>query len=255
VSDQRFGVRCEAIPSVIITHQVFPFTPMAQSALRAFNRRRIERFDRCWIMDEPEAPGLAGELSHGKGLPVSARYIGTLSRMTSTQSSKQRGAAHLAPKRSVMAVISGPEPQRTLFEEKVIAQLRNLPGEHLVVQGLPSKPMDRTEGNITIRSHMNADELGEAMRNAELIVSRSGYTTLMDLAALGRSGLIVPTPGQSEQEYLARLHGDTGRFIVHTQDALDIAKALAAQQRSHPARTNNAGLLERALEDLAALTH
>src|SRR5688572_2807995 len=81
ISDQRFGIRSSALPSVVITHQVFPFTPIAQRALRKLNIRHLERFDRCWIMDEPTAPGLAGELSHGAGMPRNARYIGILSRM------------------------------------------------------------------------------------------------------------------------------------------------------------------------------
>lgn len=247
ISDQRFGIRSDELPSVLITHQVFPFTPFAQGALRKLNVRHIERFDRCWIMDEPEAPGLAGELSHGRSLPSNARYIGTVSRMSV---SGPRGAAAY----HVVAVISGPEPQRTLLEQRLIPQLRDLPGDHLLLLGQPNSQRNERIGNLTVLAHLPGRELTDAMRNAQLIISRSGYTTLMDLAAIGRSALIVPTPGQAEQEYLGELHARTGRFLVQRQGQLDVKSALAhISPVRHPAPTERSPLLEQALEDLATL--
>jgi predicted glycosyltransferase len=246
ISDQRFGVRSEQVPGVLITHQVFPFTPVAQRLMRAINRRHIARFDRCWIMDEEQAPGLAGELSHGRDLPANARYIGVHSRMA------QHDGAGAVARHRVVAVISGPEPQRTLFEEKLIAQLTDLPGEHLLVRGKPCARGARQLGNLHVVDHLSAADLRTALLGAERIVSRSGYTTLMDLVALGRSALIVPTPGQPEQEYLARLHSGTGRFLVQHQQALDLRAALAWKPASVPPHTSPAGL-ERALQDLATL--
>jgi predicted glycosyltransferase len=246
ISDQRFGVRSEQVPGLLITHQVFPFTPVAQRLMRAINRRHIARFDRCWIMDEEQAPGLAGELSHGRDLPANARYIGVHSRMA-----PHDGAGAVARHR-VVAVISGPEPQRTLFEEKLIAQLTDLPGEHLLVRGKPGARGARQLGNLHVVDHLSAADLRTALLGAERIVSRSGYTTLMDLVALGRSALIVPTPGQPEQEYLARLHRGTGRFLVQHQRNLDLRAALAwapAPAAPHPADH----ALEHALQDLAAM--
>lgn len=93
------------------------------------------------------------------------------------------------------------------------------------------------------------------MANAELIVSRSGYTTLMDLVALGRSAVIIPTPGQAEQEYLGELHARTGRFVVQHQEHIDLEDALSLSSSAaaaHSGRHDHA-LLERALEELAAL--
>lgn len=246
ISDQRFGLRSPDLHSVIITHQVFPFTPLAQKALRRLNRYHLERFDRCWIMDEPAAPGLAGELAHGTPHPANARYIGTVSRMGSSGPSPSKGY-------EVVAVISGPEPQRTLLEERLLDRLHALPGRHLLVVGQPHLHKDQHHGNVHVRSHLDAEELESRLRSASLIVSRSGYTTLMDLAAIGRSALIIPTPGQAEQEYLGDLHQRTGRFVVQHQDAIDLPKAMAqvsaAEQR--PAAEHNT-LLEQALEELAA---
>lgn len=250
ISDQRFGLRAPDLPGVIITHQVFPFTPFAQAALRELNRWHLGRFDRCWIMDEAEAPGLAGDLAHGKPLPANARYIGTVSRMEPSRSDPTR-------RFRIVAVISGPEPQRTLLENILIDRLVALPGEHLLVRGRPGDATDRTVYNVTVVDHLAGDGLAEAMCASELIVSRSGYTTLMDLAAIGRSALIVPTPGQEEQEYLGTLHARTGRFLVQPQNAIDLPAALRwSAAASHTVNRASTGTgLEQALQDLAALIH
>lgn len=247
ISDQRFGIRSAELPSVIITHQVFPFTPLAQGALRKLNLRHIARFDRCWIMDEPTAPGLAGELSHGTSLPGNSRYIGTISRM--------RAVVPRPEKRyDIVAVISGPEPQRTMLDRILTEQLQGLPGEHLLVQGLPASRGKVQVGNVCQVPHMGATELTSHLAAAEYIVSRSGYTTLMDLVALGRSAVVIPTPGQAEQEYLGELHDRTGRFVVQHQHDIRLDKALkkldnglvAPPRHGHP-------LLGEALADLASL--
>lgn len=247
ISDQRFGLRAHQLPSVLITHQVFPFTPIAQGVLRKLNQRHIARFDRCWIMDEREAPGLAGELSHGRNLPANARYIGTLSRMRPGQRGE---VAHYR----IVAVISGPEPHRTLVDAILTEQLQRIEGQHLLVRGLPGKAEDEQRGNVLCVPHWGSAELAAAMAAAELVVSRSGYTTLMDLIALGRSALVIPTPGQAEQEYLGALHVRTGRFVVQAQHQVDVKAALgngAAKARLGPFNDHQG--LEQALDELAGL--
>lgn len=254
ISDNRFGVRAEHLPSVIMTHQVFPFTPLAQGALRRLNRHHLSRFHRTWIVDEPDAPGLAGELSHGPhggragtSLPANARYIGIISRMRPRP--LEGTSAH-----RVVAVISGPEPQRSLLEERLLEQLQRVPGAHLLVRGLPQLSGEEQRGNVTVLPHLGGDALAAAMQQAALVISRSGYTTLMDLTALGRSALVIPTPGQEEQEYLGELHRRTGRFIVQAQETIDVDAALQQAQVLRPSatRTDN-GLLDAALHDLAGL--
>lgn len=248
ISDQRFGIRSTELPSVVITHQVYPFTPLAQRALRELNVRNLEKFDRCWIMDVPDAPGLAGELSHGDVLPHNARYIGTQSRMHGGVRSAEAKAYR------IVAVISGPEPQRTLLDYALTEQLQRIPGEHLLVRGLPAQDGTQHRNNVTTVTHLHGEALTSAMAHAEMIVSRSGYTTLMDLAALGRSALIIPTPGQEEQEYLGALHARTGRFIVQQQDRIDLEAALRehATVRNIPPAAQGP-LLDEALSDLAGL--
>ncbi len=247
ISDQRFGIRAEELPSVIISHQVFPFTPIAQGLLRRFNLHQIRHFDRCWIPDDPRSPGLAGELSHGAMLPANACYIGPVSRMDPT-----RAIAPSMPYR-VVCVISGSEPQRTLLEQQLMKQLQRIRGDHLLVLGKPDPPLDEVVGNVRRRGHLGGDALTGALLQAELIVSRTGYTTLLDLARIGRSALVVPTPGQEEQEYLGELHARTGRFVVQAQEQLDVAGALAKGTGALGAAPADPQLLERALQELAAL--
>lgn len=262
ISDQRFGIRAQGLPCVLITHQVFPFTPFAQGMLRRFNLHNIRRFDRCWIPDDEQAPGLAGELSHGprlreddsaramRNIPDNARYIGPISRMDPTKA--------IAPKEPyrIVCVISGPEPQRTLLEEELMKQLPLINGQHLLVRGKPEPALDETIGNVRRLSHTGGDALTGALLQAQLIVSRTGYTTLMDLAHIGRSALLIPTPGQEEQEYLGVLHARSGRFFVQSQEKLDIKEVLengGLKDVKVEMGTGTDGGLEHALQDLAAL--
>lgn len=254
ISDQRSGIRAEGLPSVLITHQLFPFTPFAQGLLRRINLRSVARFDRCWIPDSEEAPGLAGELSHGRDTPRNVRYIGPISRMDPTKVK--------APVETyrVVCVISGPEPQRTLLEDELMRQLPAIPGNHLLVLGRPGSMLDERLGNVHRLGHLGGDALTGALLHAELIVSRTGYTTLMDLHRIGRPALLIPTPGQHEQEYLGKLHARAGLFHVQAQDRLSIAAVLGkekATDRTTPGTTRAPGAseagLERALQDLASL--
>lgn len=254
ISDQRFGIRAEGLPSVIITHQLFPFTPFAQGVLRRINLRSVARFDRCWIPDDAQEPGLAGELSHGRNVPQNARYIGPISRLDPSK------AIAPANKYRIVCVISGPEPQRTLLEEELLRQLPRIEGQHLLVRGKPEPVLDETIGNVRRLSHLSGDALTGALLQAELIVSRTGYTTLMDLARIGRSALVIPTPGQEEQEYLGELHSRSGRFFVQRQDAMDLRTAWKASRDKGQATSSNVrgggggDALEHALQDLARLT-
>ena len=248
ISDQRFGIRAAGIPSVLITHQVFPFSPFAQGLARRINTRHIDRFDRCWIPDHALAPGLAGELSHGSIMPGNIRYIGPVSRFIGL------ATPDLERTYRIVAVISGPEPQRSLFKQLLIDRLPHIPGEHLIVDGTPEKATTHQVGNITMVGHLNATALYEVIKGAELIIARTGYTTLMDLDALGRAALLVPTPGQSEQEYLGLLHRRNNLHRIRSQDALDMLEVLN-DPPSGIHRAWDPSPLMAAMTDLATLVH
>lgn len=220
ISDNRFGCYHPDTRNIFITHQINLHLPWWLSPGRWINRRWIRNFDECWIPDNEKLPNISGELSHPpiQGLPTF--YIGLLSRMRFYQ----------RPVRyDVVVVLSGPEPQRSILESKILQQARELPFRFLIVQGKPPKKKHYFDAhNIEILSFLTTKDLNDAMLSGDIIISRSGYSTIMDLTKLGKKAFLIPTPGQTEQEYLARLFLHKGVFYSQSQQKLDIAKGLTA---------------------------
>lgn len=228
ISDNRYGLYHKKIPCIFITHQLrikLPFGNKTEGWLRQINYRYIQRFSGCWVPDYEAGPGLAGELSHPAQKPrVPLTYIGPLSRFTHT--SIQEAADHL------LLLLSGPEPQRTILEEKLIAELVHLNASATLVRGLPGHSAILPSTNmIRIYNHLPAAALGEELQKASIVICRSGYSTLMDLATLGKKSILVPTPGQSEQEYLAVLHGKQQTAFPATQHSFSLADVLKESSR------------------------
>src|SRR5690606_28033949 len=132
--------------------------------------------------------------------------------------------------RAVMILLSGPEPMRTLLETKLWSQLRACPERQFVfVAGKPgARPPGQILPNVRYFSHLNARELRSRMSEAELVISRSGYSTLMDLAAMGKKALLIPTPGQTEQEYLAAFLLSRKIALYKSQKEVSLATDIAA---------------------------
>ncbi|TNF29403.1 MAG: glycosyltransferase, partial [Bacteroidetes bacterium] len=152
-------------------------------------------------------------------LPRNGRFIGPLSRFSMLEE---------ASTNDLLVVISGPEPQRTRFEQEVLKQLADFEGTAVMVLGRPELNRDETIGNIRIVSHLDAQRLQDEMARARLVVSRSGYSTIMDLAVMGKQAVFIPTPGQTEQEYLAKKYHHEGKHMMMTQRNF---KLTAAWQR------------------------
>lgn len=205
ISDNRFGLYHAKIPSVFITHQLHiksPFGKWSERILQKRNYRYINRYTACWVPDEEGKNNLAGELSHPGKLPaIAIRYIGCLSRFY--RSAIEEKKDHL------LFILSGPEPQRTIFENKIIAEVVHYNGTATIVRGLPGAPfLIPSTSMIRFYNHLSAEELNKEMLKAEFIISRSGYSTVMDIATLQKKSILIPTPGQTEQEYLARYLSD-----------------------------------------------
>lgn len=219
ISDNRFGCWDKKVPSVFITHQVHLQTSRKWMSKPAnwINHYFIKKFDHCRIIDI-ENRLLAGTLS--KSLEgVCCKYTGVVSRLESFKTIKKTY--------DLIVIISGPEPQRTLFEKKVIKQLKNLPYKSLVVGGKPElHTIKRVDGQIEIQNFMDSVELNKAISSADFVLCRSGYSSILDLAALSRSALLVPTPGQTEQEYLADRFSRLGLFYSVSQNDMDLRKDL-----------------------------
>lgn len=220
ISDNRYGLFHPQIRSVIITHQVNIKTGMGgwvNKIVKRINQHYLHKFDQCWIPDQRGNINLAGELSHGS-IPANAVYIGPLSRFTDSNKSN---AGYL------LILLSGPEPQRSLLEHILSAQLKGYDGTVKIVRGLPSetiKPVN-TEG-VEWFNHLPANELQDMIDSASLVVCRSGYTTVMDLVRLQKKAILIPTPGQAEQEYLAAYLMQEGIFLSVSQLDFDVQKEL-----------------------------
>ncbi len=209
ISDNRPGFHHSAIPCIYITHQLqilSGFGGLADRLLFNIHKHYYQRFDEIWVPDFETAPGLAGILSHPKTIGEKIKYIGPLTRFTPQ--------VHTNPKWDLLILLSGPEPQRSLFEKQLFDELQHTNLSVLFVRGLPGETHlpDSFPKNIELRNHLSASELEKEIASASLILCRSGYTTIMDLISLQKKAVLVPTPGQTEQEYLAAHLQNSGLF-------------------------------------------
>ncbi len=202
VSDNRFGLWNKRVQSIYITHQLMVKMPMKwrflEKTIWRFHGWFIKHYQRCWIPDD-EQKKLSGDLAHKFPLPQNARFIGILSRFSDVKTDENCVSPY-----QTIALISGPEPQRTLFENQLIAKFQNNKNATLIVRGLPSESAEMAKiGNITFKNHLETNELAQFLSTTPNIICRSGYSNLMDLTTLNRTATLVPTSGQTEQEYLA----------------------------------------------------
>lgn len=231
ISDNRYGLYHKNLFSVFITHQLCIKSAIgkwSEGFLQKWNYKFINRFNECWVPDDKGESNLAGELSHPDKLPaIPVKYIGALSRFSSHSVSEDRGI-----KDHLIIILSGPEPQRTIFENKIIDQVINYPGTAIIVRGLPAeKNIIPSTNTILFYNHLSSEELNNEAMKAEFIISRSGYSTVMDIAALQKKSILIPTPGQTEQEYLAR-HLMNKRFaFCVSQNNFSLSKSIEEAKR------------------------
>ncbi len=228
ISDNRYGCYHSEVPSAIITHQLQVFT--GQKLLDVYIRRQIrswcKNFSEIWIPDQTPPDNITGDLSGLNTDPIPKYYLGVISELSCVPKSGLYDA---------VAVISGPEPQRTHFEQLVIKQLSALDGKYAVVCGKPGEDEKvRKENNLMIYQYMSRVELSDLLGQTEIVISRGGYTTLMDIAKSGHKAIICPTPGQYEQIYLADRLASLGQCIYDRQENLNLSKALQEIEKIKP---------------------
>ncbi len=221
ISDNRYGVYSERIPSILITHQIFIQASFGKSMLKAFTASHAENFKETWVPDFEGEDNLSGELSHGENDIENLYFINPLSRFSGFATAKEGN------RRDLTIVLSGPEPSRTAFEDIVLEQIKNFDGKVLLVRGLTTDKNKLDLGdNIEVRSFLTSKELEVEMANSKHIICRSGYSSIMDLAALGKSAILVPTPSQTEQEYLAKKLMEEKKFYSQKQSEFNLADAI-----------------------------
>lgn len=216
ISDNRLGIRSKRVPSVFITHQLNVLTGATTWISTMLHLDIIKKFDACWVPDFVGVSSLSGQLGHPEKKLENVTYIGPLSRMKKTNQEK---------KYDILVLLSGPEPQRTFLEEKLMFELRGLDKKILFVLGKIEEKMHcYTEDNFRVYNYMGSKALEKAINESEVVISRSGYTTIMDLAVLEKKVFFIPTPGQFEQEYLAKRLKSKGIVPSCKQESFTVKK-------------------------------
>jgi uncharacterized protein (TIGR00661 family) len=225
-SDNRYGCRSKKAYSVFMTHQLNIQAPQnfkwAEPLISIKNKKFISEFNECWVPDFEGIENLSGVLSHPHK-PENIKYIGPLSRFAFSENQNPSGEKY-----DLMIICSGPEPQRTLFEELLTKEVLKTKHKTVLVKGITeTKKKTEQKKNLETISYADSKEMQTFIESSDLIISRPGYSTIMDLVTLGKKAVFVPTPGQTEQEYLAKHLMEKKYFFSSEQNKFSLADALA----------------------------
>lgn len=250
LSDNRYGAHCPDALSIFMCHQLRVLPPKGlrwgAPLIFRWHKSFFGRFDRIWIPDYSESPGLSGMLSHGLNTGMPTSFIGPQSRFSSLE--KPAGS----PGNYIAIILSGPEPQRTLLEIQLSEQATNLSKPIVMVRGVVEKGSPEVKGHLTKVNYLHKQELFDVIYHADWVVCRPGYSTLMDLSQTGKKALLIPTPGQTEQEYLAENLAEAGAALLQWQSKIDLQEAEQSIGKTSgiPGLKLNQSLLEKALEEI-----
>ena len=222
LSDNRYGLYNKSVHSIFLTHQLYILTgyTFLNKIVQQINYFFIEKYNQCWVIDFAEAHNLAGLLSHPTRLPkVPVTYLSALSRFTIQPTLVQV---------NLLVVLSGPEPQRTILEKIILPQLTASIGSVVLVRGLPNhaNQLSSPLPNVSIINYLPAAELNQVVMQAKVVISRSGYTSIMDYAGLQKKVVYIPTPGQTEQNYLAQYIAQNNYGLMANQHNFNLNNAL-----------------------------
>jgi uncharacterized protein (TIGR00661 family) len=226
ISDNRFGLYNAKLPCIYITHQLNIKTGnrLSEWIGKKIHYHFINKYTVCWVPDNAGSHNLGGLLSHPEKLPATpVHYISPLSRFEKITVEK---------KYDLLILLSGPEPQRTMLEELLMNEVKDYTGKVLIVKGLPGNSpgeelLTDDTNKITVVNHLSATALNKAIQQSAMVISRSGYTTIMDLVAIQQKAIFIPTPGQTEQEYLAEYLMQQKFFFAVAQKNFSLKEVLA----------------------------
>ncbi len=217
LSDNRYGVRSNNVASIIVTHQTQPhlgkifnfFRPLSNQVIKYL----LKKFDACWIPDFNIPKNLSGDLS----VPIktlTTSHLGILSRLAINETDAINNL-----NTDILVILSGPEPHRSQLEQLLLDKLINC---HFKTTILRAKPNSKTEkrNNILLLPHCDTASFRNLICSSKYIICRSGYSTLMDLHYCNKKALLIPTPGQFEQEYLANRMATQFGFKTIPQEKL-----------------------------------
>ncbi len=253
ISDNRYELWSEKVPTIFMTHQLNILLQGILSSGRPVIKKIINSFiikhNELWIPDFENEPNLSGKLSHVQKMPLkNSFFIGPLSRFegVKTETNKQN-----ENDLDALCLLSGPEPQRTIFEKILLNQLANSELKVVILSGKPGETERKVQGNVKIYSHAGDEEMLSLIQSAKMVICRSGYSSIMDLASLGKKAVFIPTPGQPEQEYLAKKLKKQGLYYSCSQKEFSLKKMLEESEKySGLHLTNNYKILRERIDAL-----
>lgn len=241
ISDNRYGLTSKDTKTILITHQLrllFSDNPFIDKFIQRQLRKWIEKFDECWMPDVKGKEGLTGKMTRPNRRIKNAVYIGWLSRF------KEKEIKSLT-KYDVVVIVSGPEPQRTILLNEFKKYLLNTTHQCLLVSGIPSEReiWNKEYSGLHIVNHLSSNNMLEVLVGAKIIICRSGYSSIMDLLALNKRAILIPTPGQMEQEYLSEFLSKKGLFTSIQQNKLvNISQLIECQCETNELNEDNGNL-------------
>jgi uncharacterized protein (TIGR00661 family) len=228
ISDGRYDMYSKKIPSYFISHQMRIMNPLRfkrlENGSELFNKFFFKRFKGVLVPDY-ETDDFSGDLSHNLKRIDEKRlhYVGALSDFTKKRVKKDV---------DYFISISGPEPQRTMLEEKLKPQIQDLKGTVVMTLGKTESTTVQEQDNVRLYSFLTKEQRNDLLNRTKLVISRSGYSTLMDLGVLGIKGLIIPTPGQIEQEYLGSYHTEKKTFYSVSQQNVNFKNDIQIAEKT-----------------------
>jgi uncharacterized protein (TIGR00661 family) len=229
ISDNRFGLHSKKIPCAFISHQLNINAGLFSGIANRINRKYINKYSQCWIPDNAGSKALSGNLVLNEYGFSHLKHLGPLSRFMNCPLNNP-------PKQNQIAIIiSGPEPQRTVFEKIIFSQIQKyksqLKSKVVIVRGMPGEKTGEVKTSLlSVFNHLSDNEMLRLIANSNLIISRSGFSTIMDLAYTGGKAVFVPTPGQPEQEYLAKLYHQNKIAFSVDQKKFDLMAAISVSE-------------------------
>jgi predicted glycosyltransferase len=247
ISDNRYAVRSPKSYNIFITHQLNVLFPKSARVLKRifyyFHHKLIRKFDSIWVPDDKSNLDISGTLSDTSKFQGQLHETGILSRFSGPLKSKESGFHY-----DLLVILSGPEPQRTLLERKLFTQLHNTDMKVLFIRGSFSS-LNINPSTLEVCSYMDRKTLEQSMRSSKMVLCRSGYSSIMDLIRLGKQAILIPTPGQTEQEYLAEQMKKRGLFYSVNQNKIHIQRDIQDTTYYHPPNEPNNHLLDHIIRE------
>lgn len=226
ISDNRYGLFNSQLTTTFITHQLLVKAPYkwAENLIQKIQYYFINKFSACWVPDMPAYPGYAADLSHPINMPaIPVTYIGPLSQFSALNSASNNA---LPIKYKYCFLLSGPEPQRSILQHLIESDASKLKDQMILIEGRPSDLPNhyKVQGSLTKLRYASGQDLLDIIMQSEFVVCRSGYSTLMELLPIHKKMILIPTPGQTEQTYLATSLADRQMAIMMEQSSFDLVK-------------------------------